>query len=146
MRMLSTLNPVKSDFLLVNNYLQNELKHIFEPEMRMWALPVNILETDAFFLIELVAPGYQKSNFSIELDKQQLLTIRAEHRQDEKQDQNVKIHVRQFAVHGFKRSFKIPQIVDVDQISATYDSGILTVTLPKKKEEYAENKKPIEIQ
>lgn len=144
MRMLSTLNPVKSDFLTVHNLLQNELKHIFEPEIRMGALPVNILETDDRFLIELVAPGFQKSNFSVELEKQ-LLTIRAEH-QEEKQEQNAKIHARQFAVHSFTRSFRIPQTVDADQISASYESGILTVTLPKKKEESADNKKLIGVQ
>lgn len=145
MRMLSTLNPVKSDFLTVHNFLQNELKHIFEPEIRMGSLPVNILETDDRFLIELVAPGFQKSEFSIELEKQ-LLTIRAE-RQEEKQEQTSKFHTRQFIAHSFTRSFRIPEtIIDEDKISASYDSGILMVTLPKKKTEAIETKKLIGVQ
>jgi len=144
MSMLSTLNPVKSDLLTLHNFIQNELKHIFEPEMRMGALPVNILETEDRYLIELVAPGFEKKDFSLELEKE-LLTIRAEH-QEEKQDQTAKIHARQFALHSFTRSFRIPQTIDAEQISAAYDSGILTVTLPKKKEETAEDKKLIGVQ
>ncbi|MCX7743288.1 MAG: Hsp20/alpha crystallin family protein [Flavobacteriales bacterium] len=142
--MLSTLNPIKSDFLTVHNFLQNELKHIFEPEIRMGSLPVNILETDDRFLIELVAPGFQKSEFSIELEKQ-LLTIRAE-RQEEKQDQTSKFHTRQFIAHSFTRSFRIPESVDEDKISASYDAGVLMVTLPKKKNESSDTKKLIGVQ
>lgn len=144
MRMLSTLNPVKSDFLTVHNFLQNELKHIFEPEIRMGSLPVNILETDDRFLIELVAPGFQKSEFSIELENQ-LLTINAV-RQEEKQEQTSKFHTRQFIAHSFTRSFRIPETIDEDKISASYESGILMVTLPKKKTEAIETKKIIGVQ
>ncbi len=142
--MLSTLNPLKTDFLTINNFLQNELKHIFEPEIRMGSLPVNILETDDRFLIELVAPGFHKSEFSIELEKQ-LLTIRAEHQED-KQEQTSKFHTRQFIAHSFTRSFRIPETIDEDKISANYDSGILMVTLPKKKTEDIEIKKLIKVQ
>ncbi len=144
MNMLSTLNPVKSDLLSLHNFLQNELKHIFEPELRMGALPVNILETDDRFLIELAAPGFEKKDFSIELDKE-LLTIRAEH-QEEKQDQNVKFHARQFTIQSFSRSFRITDSVDANAISASYESGILTISLPKKNEYITEPKKLIQIQ
>lgn len=142
--MLSTLNPLKTELLTINNFLQNELKHIFEPELRMGSLPVNILETDERFLIELVAPGFQKSDFSIELEKQ-LLTVRADY-QEEKQNQSSKYHTRQFIAHSFERSFRIPETIDVEKITASYDSGILMITLPKKKTESTETKKLIGIQ
>jgi HSP20 family protein len=142
--MLSSLNPVKSDLLSLHNFLQNELKHIFEPETRMGSLPVNILETEDRFLIELVAPGFEKNDFSVELEKE-LLTIRAEH-QEEKQEQNAKFHTRQYAIQSFSRSFRITDSVDANGISASYESGILTISLPKKKEYITEPKKLIEIQ
>lgn len=35
---------------------------------------------------------------------------------------------------SFARTFTLPQTVDSDQVSANYDSGVLTIDLPKKAE------------
>ena len=52
---------------------------------------------------------------------------------------------REFGYHSFKRSFNIPDTINVDRISATYKEGILTVSLPKKEEALPQPKKLVSI-
>jgi HSP20 family protein len=35
---------------------------------------------------------------------------------------------------SFTRTFTLPQTVDTENVSATYDKGVLNITLPKKAE------------
>jgi len=46
---------------------------------------------------------------------------------------------------SFKRSFQLSENVNKDQISATYDQGLLKLTLPKTEPKQVANKKRIEI-
>ena len=50
---------------------------------------------------------------------------------EEKADEKVKYTRREFRKNSFKRSFQLPDTVDAEAMSATYESGILKVVLPK---------------
>lgn len=89
---------------------------------------VNISETEEDFKIEIVAPGFDKSDFKLDIDKE-LLTISAKL---EEGDSKVNYTRREFETRSFKRSFHLPNTVELDGIHASYDSGILRVALPKK--------------
>lgn len=92
---------------------------------------VNIKETDANFEVELAVPGMEKSDFKIDLKKNQM-TISAQKETRTETNQNEKFFVKEFSFKSFSRSFTLPQDgINTDQISATYDNGILKVTLPK---------------
>jgi HSP20 family protein len=41
---------------------------------------------------------------------------------------------KEFSYASFKRSFKLPNTVDGDKISATHKEGILYISIPKKEE------------
>ena len=41
---------------------------------------------------------------------------------------------REFSYSSFSRSFTLPLTVAADQITASYNEGILTITIPKKEE------------
>jgi len=93
---------------------------------------VNIVENNNEFVIEVAAPGMEKNDFKIELNRS-LLTISSE--KDEKKEVNdEKVLRREFTYSTFKRSFTLPQTVEPEKISATYKEGILLVTIPKKDE------------
>jgi HSP20 family protein len=89
----------------------------------------NVIESDKAYHIELIAAGFSKENFKLGIDKG-LLTISAEVA-EEKADEKVKYTRREFRKNSFKRSFQLPDTVDAEAISATYESGILKVVLPK---------------
>lgn len=91
----------------------------------------NIYRNENNFAIELAVPGYCKEDFSIEIEEQ-LLTISAAEKAQELGDE--KFLRREFAVQGVNKSFKVPKSIDVDNISAEYNNGILLVKLPMLKD------------
>jgi HSP20 family protein len=96
------------------------------------SVPVNIKETANGFLIDLLAPGFEKEDFKISLEKN-ILTIAAE-KKNEATEENEKQIRREFTTQSFNRSFTINELVDAQQIVAKYLNGILTVNLPRKEE------------
>lgn len=103
---------------------------------------VNIKETDSSFELELAAPGLDKEDFKINLE-QDVLNISVE-KQQLKEEDDKNYRTKEFSYAAFKRSFQLPQNVNVEGINANYDKGILTLTLPKK-EQVAKAVRQIEI-
>src|SRR5258705_7178059 len=110
--------------------------------------PVNIKETDKNYNIDVVAPGFEKADFKVNLD-QDVLTISAEKKEETKNDsdsyRNEKEIRREYSYRSFKRSFTLDEKIDVAGIEAKYVNGILTLNLPKK-EEVKSASKEINIQ
>jgi len=94
--------------------------------------PVNIHETKDGFHLELVAPGLKKEDFKVNVDKG-LLTVSYE-KKIENENNDHKTHRREFTVTNFKRSFRVDDVVNSEEIQAKYEDGILRVFLPKKEE------------
>jgi len=105
---------------------------------------VNISEDDKEWKIEVSAPGFSKDDFKINLEKE-VLTISAEHKTEaSKEEKNYT--QREFSFGSFSRSFRIKEnTVDMEKIGATYDSGILNITLPKLIVEPAKSVKEIKV-
>jgi HSP20 family protein len=103
------------------------------------AVPVNITEKENSYAIEVVAPGFEKSDFKIALE-QQLLTISAEKKTEVKEEAENKTQSkekqirREYSYRSFKRSFTLDDKTDASNIEATYVNGVLTLNLPKKEE------------
>jgi HSP20 family protein len=93
---------------------------------------VNVSETKDAFILEVNAPGREKENFDIKLDKN-LLTISYQAKQ-QPSDEKVKIISREFSRHAFTRTFTVDQKLIADDITAKYENGILMIILPKKEE------------
>lgn len=105
----------------INNYCQQNS-----------TLPaVNIIENHEDILVELAAPGLSKNDFYLELDYQ---TLTISSRKDEgKVLRNMEWYARrEFNYQSFSRSFYLPKsVVDVANIKAQYENGILKVIIPK---------------
>jgi HSP20 family protein len=95
-------------------------------------VPVNVKETDKNYSIEIVAPGFEKTDFKVSLE-QQLLTISAE-KKNEVKDENEKQIRSEYSYRSFKRSFTLDEKTDGTKIDAKYVNGVLTLNLPKKEE------------
>ena len=98
--------------------------------------PANIKEDDKGFEIELAAPGFDKADFNVNVDKD-ILSISAkrsaENVDNQSTDKKPKINYcrREYAVAQFKRTFTLPSNIDRENISGDYINGILKLTLPK---------------
>lgn len=105
--------------------------------------PVNILENDTSFELELSVPGRKKEDFNIEIDEQ-VLTISSEIKKEEEAKEDGYTR-KEFSYSSFKRAFTLPETIDEEGIKASYDNGILKFTLPKKEESLPKPKRLIEI-
>ncbi|RFM28107.1 Hsp20/alpha crystallin family protein [Deminuibacter soli] len=94
--------------------------------------PVNISETTEAYQLQLLAPGLNKEDFKVNVEKG-LLTISYD-KKSEQVKEGEKTHRREFGFNSFKRSFNVDDQVNVEGIEARYENGVLYLTLPKKEE------------
>ena len=94
--------------------------------------PVNIVETEEAFHLEVAAPGRKKEHFSLKVENDQL-TVGYEDK-TEAPAAELKFVRKEFKTAGFSRSFSLNEKVNADGIQAKYEDGILKVLLPKKAE------------
>ena len=112
---------------------------------------VNITEQADAYHVFVAAPGLSKENFQLSLANN-LLTIKGSNTSAEKDstteesaETKAKFLRREFAYGQFERSFSLPNTINAEGISASYDQGILTVTLPKRDEAKVKEPRTIEI-
>lgn len=106
---------------------------------------VNLKETETNYAIELAAPGKKKEDFNIEIDHNVLSISSESKNQNEEKDNSGKYTRREFNYSAFRRTFTLPESVNLEDINATYENGVLHVTLPKKQEALPKPKRLIEI-
>jgi HSP20 family protein len=105
------------------------------PLIGAWVPPVDIRETKDHVQIVAEVPGVKPEDVRISMENN-VLTIRGERlRVEEQEGEKVHRHERNYG--AFERSFSVPNSVDAERISAGYEAGLLSVTLPK-----AERAKP----
>ena len=104
----------------------------FNPLSKESFVPVNIKETGNSYFLEVIAPGFNKEDFKVNLDDT-ILTISAEKKTEVKDEKEKQIR-KEFSFRSFKRSFTIDEKIDATGIEASYVNGVLTLNLPKKTE------------
>jgi HSP20 family protein len=122
----------------IGGFIEDVMQHavpaarIFADELTALNPPVNIRETDSRYELHLVAAGLKKEDFKINLDRDILHVSFEQKEENNTQPQDGKWLRNEYRMKSFKRSFTLSEKVDVSKISATYNDGILVITLPKK--------------
>jgi HSP20 family protein len=106
-----------------------------------WAPAVDIFEKGDDLIIRAEIPGVGKDDIDINVENNNL-RIRGERKRDEEFKQETAYRMER-TYGSFVRTFSLPRTVDSSRISASYNNGVLELTIPK-----AEEAKPkkIEIQ
>lgn len=100
---------------------------------------VDISETDSEYEISAELPGIDEKD--IELDVSDgMLTLSAEKR-EEREEKKKNYHLTERSFGSVRRSFRVPEGVDVGKIKADFSKGVLTVKLPKTKEAKSKQRK-----
>ncbi|MEM6628207.1 MAG: Hsp20/alpha crystallin family protein [Bacteroidota bacterium] len=133
----SVFNSVWNDFFETDRRSTHTLQNgISRPK-------VNILETETGFQLELAAPGLQKVDFELGIEKDVLL-VKA-HKEVSKETSGVRYNKKEFSFGVFERKFHLPETINREGIEANYEAGILTISLPKKEEATVDTAKKIEV-
>jgi HSP20 family protein len=103
-----------------------------------WSPALDLYETDDHFVAVVELPGMRKEDIDISLHDG-TLTISGERKNESNNGETAQRTERY--VGTFRRSIALPTRVDANKVNATYQDGILKVTLPK-----AEEAKPKQIQ
>ncbi|AFL67755.1 Hsp20/alpha crystallin family protein [Sulfurospirillum barnesii] len=100
---------------------------------------VSTREGEFAYHIEVDIPGVKKEDIHIDLKENQLI-ISGERSFKEERKENDYYKIES-SYGKFQRSFALPENVDVENIEASSENGVLEVVLPKLKVEKAEVKK-----
>src|SRR5688572_25115321 len=111
------------------------------PVSRMTSMPsVNISENNSNYIVDLVAPGFKKEDFTLKVNDN-VLTISAESKNEKTENWNDREYSRrEYSCSSFTRSFRLPDNAKDDDISASYKDGILQINIPKSEKEVKASK------
>ena len=106
----------------------------FSPDM-------DVSETDSEIEVTAELPGLDEKDVEVTL-ADGVLTVKGEKKSESKEEDKEKNHYRLERTYGaFRRTFQLPAAADDKKVSASFDKGVLTVTIAKKKEAKAAVKK-----
>jgi HSP20 family protein len=97
-----------------------------------FAPPVDIYEDDQKLVLKLEVPGVKEDELDIQVEGR-TLTVRGERKFSSEENQE-NFHRVEHRYGTFARSFTLPNMVDAESVKATYDAGVLEVSLAKKAE------------
>jgi HSP20 family protein len=120
--------------------LQNEVNRLFGTvfdapaggnggTLRRWMPAMDLVETDDHFVLRADLPGLSEADVNIEVEDS-VLTVSGE-RRSEHESTKEGYHRVERAFGAFSRSLTLPEGVDAEAVSASFDRGVLEVRIPK---------------
>lgn len=122
--------------------LENEINRLFkelipeeklETQVTTWSPRVDVYEKDNSIVVEAEIPGAKKEDIEVKV-KDNSIVIRGEvKKEEEKKEEN---YYRSERFYGrFERVLPLPTDVKVEEAKATFENGILKLTIPKVSQE-----------
>jgi HSP20 family protein len=98
-------------------------------EARVWAPAVDVYEDENKIVLKADLPDVDEKAVDIHVEDG-MLTIKGERKfENETKDKNFHRIERRYGM--FSRSFALPEDVEEEKITASYNKGVLEVTVPK---------------
>ena len=115
------------------NGLENEIDRLFETALSGLSslagpdqFPVDLYEDKEHTYVRAELPGINRDDLNVEMVNG-YLTISGSRKVGEAEG-------KQEEAFSFSRSVSIPEEIQADKVTAAYENGVLTVTLPKREE------------
>lgn len=97
--------------------------------VRRWVPQIDLVESGEHFLVHMDLPGLAREDVAIEVEDR-VLSISGERPVTASDDEQRAFRVER-AGGAFRRQITLPEGVDADAITATFEHGVLTVSVPK---------------
>ena len=120
----------------LDRFFDDPLSRFFEgwdldSPTRGWNPPVDIHEEGDKIVMAVELPGFTEEEISINVDDGRL-TVSGERSFEKKEDRDYHRVERYYG--KFQRTFQLPTTVDVNNVDARLENGILTLTAGKREE------------
>ncbi len=103
-----------------------------ETSLSAWAPAVDIYETEHELVVKADLPDVDPKDLDIRVENN-VLTIRGDRKFEKKVNEESYLRVER-SYGSFARSFALSSTVNADAIKAEYQSGVLTLSIPKREE------------
>ena len=120
--------------------LFGELKPVSAESPQAWAPAVDLREDATSYYLEAELPGIAQQDLQLSVEKDVIFLKGARKREEKKEGKGYLYSERAYG--SFERSFGIPEGIDADRVTASFEHGVLRVTIPKPEREQA---KKIEV-
>lgn len=101
-----------------------------ESEFVSSSVRVDLEDRDDEFVLTAELPGFEKDDIDVRVTDR-TLRLEAEHAEETEEEEEGEYVRRERHRASVTRSISLPEAVEVDEISATFNNGILRVQLPK---------------
>jgi HSP20 family protein len=127
--------------------LQNEMNRLFNTffdtptaagnggnggSLRRWIPAMDLVETEDHFVLKADLPGLSEGDVSLEVEDN-VLTVSGERKAEHEDKREGYVRVER-AYGAFRRSLTLPEGIDPEGVSASFDNGVLEVRIPKPEE------------
>jgi HSP20 family protein len=134
--MLTRWDPFQ-DMITLRNAVDRLLDNTISPlsntqQSAAWGLALDVIEQDDEFIVKASVPGIKPDDLEITFTDN-TLTIKGQTQEDQ-EIKEANYHLRERRFGSFARSISLSSHINGDKIQANYDSGVLTLTLPKAEE------------
>ncbi len=93
---------------------------------------VDVYDDDKNLFIEAELPGFDKKDIEMNIENR-ILTIKAK-KEEEKENKEKNYFKKEISSKNYERSFKLPDYLDIENVEANYQNGILKISFSKNKE------------
>jgi HSP20 family protein len=124
------LNTIQTEMnRLFNSLFDSPTRPSSGEVTRRWVPAIDLVEADDHYVLHADLPGVSDRDISVEVDAG-VLTIAGERKRDRGESANGYRRIER-SYGSFKRVLTLPDGVDADAVRASFDRGVLEVTIPK---------------
>jgi HSP20 family protein len=132
---------VRSDWRTQMDLMQRQMDRLLDhisgskpPRVRfsplVWEPAIDVYETDEAVIVVVELAGVSESDFGITVDRD-VFTIQGFRKRAPSLSGKRAYHQIEIAGGSFRRSIKLPAMIDGEKVKATYGDGLVEVVLPK---------------
>ncbi len=119
-----------SDFERVLNAIERE-NPARQPETSGIFVPVDIYEQEGRILVRCSVPGVKPDDLKLTIDHG-MLTLSGEMQNEYERTEGTRVYHREHAYGRFTRSVKLPEDIDEGGVDASFEHGVLTISVARK--------------
>jgi HSP20 family protein len=98
-------------------------------EQRTWYLPLDVVDTGSAYQVKAAVPGFKPEEIEVQF-QDKVLSIKAQRRAESERREGNYLR-REMTFGNLARSIQLPGDVNVKDIKAAFEDGILTIDIPK---------------